>query len=58
MCWPSITPRPTRWPLRCAASLRPAIVCRIQQDRLLFDPRTVLPEQEETLLTALVAVLT
>lgn len=34
------------------------VIGRIQQDRLLFDPRTVLPEQEETLLTALVAVLT
>ncbi|MBE2239953.1 MAG: L-seryl-tRNA(Sec) selenium transferase [Caldilineaceae bacterium] len=43
-----------------AASLRgqpTPVVCRIQQDRLIFDPRTVLPEQEETLLTALLAVL-
>ncbi len=29
------------------------IICRIQQERLLFDPRTVLPEQEETLLRVL-----
>ena len=38
-----------------AARLRqgaPAIVCRIQQDHLLFDPRTVLPGQEESLLAA------
>lgn len=43
-----------------AAALRhhhPPVVGRIQQARLLFDPRTVLPEQEETLLTALKAVL-
>lgn len=43
-----------------AAALRrqpTPVICRIQQDRLLFDPRTVLPEQEETLLTALAAVI-
>jgi L-seryl-tRNA(Ser) seleniumtransferase len=33
------------------------VIGRIQRDRLLFDPRTVLPEQEETLLTALTEVL-
>lgn len=32
------------------------VIGRIQRDRLLFDPRTVLPEQEETLLTALTEV--
>lgn len=43
-----------------AAALRrqpTPVIGRIQQDRLLFDPRTVLPEQEETLLTALLTVL-
>jgi len=43
-----------------AAALRrqpTPVIGRIQQDRLLFDPRTVLPEQEETLLTALMSVL-
>lgn len=43
-----------------AALLRrqtPPIIGRIQQDRLIFDPRTVLPEQEETLLNALATVL-
>lgn len=43
-----------------AAALRrqpTPVICRIQQDRLLFDPRTVLPEQEETLLTTLAAVI-
>ncbi|MFN2203414.1 MAG: L-seryl-tRNA(Sec) selenium transferase [Caldilineaceae bacterium] len=43
-----------------AAALRNAstpVVCRIQQDHLLFDPRTVLPEQEEALLSTLTFVL-
>lgn len=43
-----------------AAQLRrqnPPVVCRIQRDQLLFDPRTVLPAQEAALLRALVAVL-
>ena len=43
-----------------AAALRrqpTPVICRIQQDRLLFDPRTVLPEQEETLLNALAGVI-
>lgn len=41
---------------RMAAALRhhdPPIVARIERDALLFDPRTVLPEQDETLLRAL-----
>lgn len=44
-------------PDELAAALRarrPAIVCRIQRDHLLFDPRTVLPEQEEYMLTEVV----
>jgi L-seryl-tRNA(Ser) seleniumtransferase len=36
----------------------PPVVCRIQQDHLLFDPRTVLPAQEETLLKAIAGSLT
>jgi L-seryl-tRNA(Ser) seleniumtransferase len=39
-----------------AASLRrtdPPVICRIQNDLLLFDLRTVLPEQEKSLLEAL-----
>jgi hypothetical protein len=39
-----------------AARLRRAeipIVCRIQQAQLLFDPRTVAPEEDEKLLSAL-----
>jgi L-seryl-tRNA(Ser) seleniumtransferase len=33
------------------------VICRIQHDHLVFDPRTVLPEQEEWLLHALHEVL-
>jgi len=43
-----------------AAQLRqstPAVVCRIQQGHLLFDPRTVLPAQEMALLAALVSAM-
>jgi L-seryl-tRNA(Ser) seleniumtransferase len=43
-----------------AARLRqgePAVLCRIQKDRLLFDPRTVLPAQDETLLAQIAAAL-
>lgn len=39
-----------------AAALRrhnPPLVCRIQKDHLLFDPRTVLPEQDADLVAAL-----
>lgn len=46
-------------PEAAAAQLRSQptpVICRIQQNRLLFDPRTVLSEQEETLLTALTEV--
>ena len=45
-------------PDAAAARLRQAnlpVIGRIQQERLLFDPRTVLPEQEEALLSALIA---
>ena len=43
-------------PDRIAARLRqhlPPLICRIQRDQLLFDPRTVLPEQEPDFLRAL-----
>lgn len=43
-----------------AAQLRrqnPPVICRIQRDHLVFDPRTVLPAQEPALLHALVSVL-
>ncbi len=31
------------------------VICRIQKDHLLFDPRTVLPDQEAVLLEAVLA---
>lgn len=46
---------------RLAGTLRrhePPVVCRIQRDHLIFDPRTVLPEQDDALCAALVDVLT
>jgi L-seryl-tRNA(Ser) seleniumtransferase len=33
------------------------VICRIQQDHLLFDPRTVLPGQEDVLLQTLRTVM-
>ncbi len=42
-----------------AARLRlgePSIVARIEEDRLLFDPRTVLPEQEAELLASILTM--
>ncbi len=45
-------------PEALAAALRahqPAVIGRIANDRLLLDPRTVLPDQEEPLLAALLA---
>lgn len=35
---------------------KPAVVPRIEEDRLLLDPRTVLPEEDAALLEAIVAV--
>ncbi len=47
-------------PAKFAAQLReanPPIIARVQEDLLLLDPRTVLPWQEETLLTSLQTIL-
>ncbi len=47
-------------PDRIAAALRrhdPPVVARIEEDRLVLDPRTVLPEEEPALLRALREVL-
>jgi L-seryl-tRNA(Ser) seleniumtransferase len=44
-------------PDQLAAALRaadPPVIARIEEDRLLLDPRTVLPEEERELLTAVV----
>lgn len=37
--------------------LTPPVVARLENDRILFDPRTVLPEQEANLITAIRTVL-
>lgn len=47
-------------PDRIAAALRrhdPPVIARIEEDRLVLDPRTVLPEEESILLRALMNVL-
>ena len=47
-------------PMALAARLRagePPVVTRIERDRLLLDPRTILPEEDPLLLDALAAVL-
>jgi L-seryl-tRNA(Ser) seleniumtransferase len=51
---------PAADPDRTAAHLRlqsPSVVCRIQRDHLIFDPRTVLPRQEEAILEAIAEIL-
>lgn len=48
-------------PNALAARLRrltPAVIARVEDDRLVLDPRTVLPEQEEPLLSGLLQALT
>jgi len=42
---------------RALRSYNPPIVARIEEDLLLFDPRTVFPEEEETLLRGIEAVI-
>jgi L-seryl-tRNA(Ser) seleniumtransferase len=42
-------PSPARF-LKRLRQGKPPIIARVQDDRLLLDPRTVLPEQEEALL--------
>jgi L-seryl-tRNA(Ser) seleniumtransferase len=42
-------------PNACLARLRqasPPVIARLEDDRLVFDPRTVLPEQEDAMLAA------
>ena len=49
-----------RSPDRFLASLRhgsPPVIARLQEDRAVFDPRTVLPEQDPTLLAVLTQAL-
>ncbi|MGB9775289.1 MAG: L-seryl-tRNA(Sec) selenium transferase [Anaerolineae bacterium] len=47
-------------PDRVAAALRrhdPPVVARVEEDRLVLDPRTVLPEEERALLRALIETI-
>jgi L-seryl-tRNA(Ser) seleniumtransferase len=53
-------PSPGGGASRLAARLRqgtPAVVARVERDLLLFDPRTVLPEEDAALLGAIVAAV-
>ena len=43
--------------LRRLRQAEPAVIARLLQDRVVFDPRTVLPEQEAALLSAIRAAL-
>jgi L-seryl-tRNA(Ser) seleniumtransferase len=43
--------------MRTLREANPPIIARIEEDRVLFDPRTVLPEQEAALLRNLLKVL-
>lgn len=43
--------------LRSLREVRPPIIARIENDRVLFDPRTVLIEQESAFLTSLLQVV-
>lgn len=50
----------TSSPDRTAAALRkadPPVIARIEEDRVLLDPRTVLPEDERELITAVIRAL-
>jgi L-seryl-tRNA(Ser) seleniumtransferase len=51
---------PVAHPDQLAAALRaadPPVVARIEEDRLVLDPRTVLPEEEQELLRTVAAIL-
>ncbi len=51
---------PVESPDACASALRTLdvpVICRIQSDHLLFDPRTLLPEQDSLLVAAIIETL-
>jgi L-seryl-tRNA(Ser) seleniumtransferase len=51
---------PAAHPDQLAVALRhanPPLISRIEDDRLVLDPRTVLPEEEQALLQIVMAVL-
>ena len=50
------TPQPNRMTDRLRLSPVP-VIARVEEDRVVFDPRTVLPEQEEGLLAGISAAL-
>jgi len=53
--------RPAAWATRFTATLRagePAVVARVEDDRVVVDPRAVLPEEDDRLVAALNAALT
>lgn len=49
-------PRPNQFLAELRAQ-RPAVIGRVENDRLLLDPRTVLPDQDSSLLASLTRVL-
>ncbi len=51
-----VTPQPNRMMDRLRLSATP-VIARVEEDQLVFDPRTVLPEQEDTLLAGISAAL-
>jgi L-seryl-tRNA(Ser) seleniumtransferase len=55
----AITPRPGRAAdlLRRLREHEPPVIGRIEQERVLLDPRTVLPDEDDALLDAVVAAL-
>jgi len=55
----AITPRPGRAAdlLRRLREQEPPVIGRIEQERVLLDPRTVLPDEDDALLRAVVAAL-
>jgi L-seryl-tRNA(Ser) seleniumtransferase len=55
----AITPRPGRAAdlLRRLREQEPPVIGRIEQERVLLDPRTVLPDEDDALLSAVVAAL-
>jgi L-seryl-tRNA(Ser) seleniumtransferase len=55
----AITPRPGRAAdlLRRLREQEPPVIGRIEQERVLLDPRTVLPNEDDVLLSAVVAAL-
>ncbi len=56
-CVMALTPPKPDAFMKALRSTHPPIIARIENDRVLFDPRTVFPEQEAALLRNLLSVL-